>query len=136
MKNLVPETKLDLETANRAVEAGFPAVEPVLFELIKWLQDVNWPVAKVLAPFLADVGLPLVPHIDHVFSTTDETWKYWVIVCLISRNDTLFHHYKQMMIRYAEHPTDDEIHHELHEVAREVLEKHGHYGSHMENTDP
>jgi hypothetical protein len=33
---LVPRHKLDLATAERAVEAGWPAVEPVLAELVGW----------------------------------------------------------------------------------------------------
>ena len=123
--SLVPKSKLDLETANRVVAAGYPGVEPVLGELVEWLQDYNWPVAHVLAPFLAEIGMPLVPHIDHVFSTTDETWKYWMIVCLISRNDDLFKHYKQKLIQYSEQPTDDDRHHELDEVARDALVENG-----------
>ena len=129
MLSLVPKSKSDLETANRAVAAGYPAVKPVLGELVEWLQDYNWPVAHVLAPFLAEIGLPLVPHIDHVFSTTDETWKYWVIECLISHNDDLFEQYKQKLIQFAEQPTDGDRYHELDDVARVVLEKQGFYQS-------
>ena len=116
--SLVPKSKSDLETANRAVAAGYPAVKPVLGDLIVWLQDYNWPVAHVLAPFLAEIGIPLVPYIDRVFATTDETWKYWMIVCLISNNDDLFEHYKQKLTRYAEQPTDNDRYHELDAVAR------------------
>ena len=127
MPSLVPKSKSNLEAANRAVAAGYPAVKPALGELVAWLQDFNWPVARVLAPFLANIGLPLVPHIDHVLSTKDEIWKYWVIVCLISRNDDLYENYKQRLIRYAEQPTDSDRHQELDRVAREALEERGFY---------
>ncbi len=79
----------------------------------------------MLSPFLASIGLPLVPHIDHVFSTNDEVWKYWMIVCLISQNDDLFAHYKNRLVRFAELPTDDDRYHELNEVARDALHAHG-----------
>ena len=125
--SLVPKSKSDLDTANRAVAAGYPAVESVLPELVEWLQDYNWPVAHVLAPFLAEIGLPLIPQIDHVFSTTDETWQYWMIVCLLSRNDDLYEHYKQKLIQLAETPSGNDRHHELDDVARETLEERGFY---------
>ena len=73
MPSLIPKSKSDLETANRAVAAGYPAVKPVLGELVEWLKDYNWPVAHVLAPFLAKIGIPLVPHIDHAVSYTHLT---------------------------------------------------------------
>lgn len=132
--SLVPKSKFDLESANRAVAAGYPAVEPVLADLVEWLQDYNWPVAHVLAPFLADIGIPLVPQIDHVFTTNDETWKYWMIVCLISHNDELYEHYKTRLIELAEHPSESDRVDELDEVARELLEEKGYYqtGSELE----
>ena len=125
--SLVPKSKSDLDTANRAVAAGYPAVESVLPELVEWLQDYNWPVAHVLAPFLAEIDLPLIPQIDHVFSTTDETWQYWMIVCLLSHNDDLYEHYKQKLIQLAETPSGNDRHHELDDVARETLEERGLY---------
>ena len=133
MPSLIPKSKSDLETANRAVAAGYPAVKPVLGELVEWLKDYNWPVAHVLAPFLAKIGIHLVPHIDHVFSTTDETWKYWMIVCLVSRNGDLYEHYKQKLIQYAEHPSDGDRHQELDQIARQALDEQGHYQSDQRN---
>ena len=65
---LVPSSKGDLPAAKRAVAAGWPAVEPVLPELLEWIQDVNWPVAPVLMPFLASLGDPLVPHLRPIFA--------------------------------------------------------------------
>ena len=124
-QSLVPKTKLDLETANQAVSAGYPAVQEILGELIEWLQDYNWPVAKTLAPFLAEIGLPLVPHINHVLSTNDEMWKYWVIVCVISKNEKLFIHCKQRLIQYAENPSQSEMECEIDEVALETLVQMG-----------
>lgn len=123
--SLVPKTKSDLKTANKAVKAGYPAVEPVLSDLIEWLQDYNWPVAHVLAPFLASIGLPLVPYIDAVFLSTDESWKYWMIVCLISQNDDLFCHYKPTLIRYSEMPSASDRENELDEISREILVERG-----------
>jgi len=123
--NLVPEGKHDIDTAQAAVYAGYPNVEPVLDELTEWLQDYNWPVAGILAPFLASIGKPMIPRIDHVFSTDDNIWKYWMIVCLIEKNDELFEHYKETLERIALRPSEEEKREELDEVSREALEEHG-----------
>ncbi|MER8435665.1 DUF5071 domain-containing protein [Mesorhizobium sp. M1312] len=59
MKNdllkLLPENKHDTAKAAALVALGFPQVEP---QIMEWLQDMNWPVARVLAPLV-----PLAPHI-------------------------------------------------------------------------
>jgi hypothetical protein len=83
IQNLIPTHKADLERAEAVVKAGYPAVEPILGELIEWLQDYNWPVAHILAQFLASIGTPIVPHISRVLRTDDDVWKYWVIALLL-----------------------------------------------------
>ena len=125
--SLISNSKFDIESAIRAVETGYPGVQPVLAELVEWLQDCNWPVAQVLSPFLAGIGLPLVPCIDHVFLTNDETWKYWMIVCLISQNDDLFNYYKPRLIEYATNSSENDRHYELVEISRETLSEHGYF---------
>ena len=125
MHPLIPKSRSDLATANRAIQAGYPAVQPVLSELVEWLKDYNWPVARVLSPFLATIGLPLVPYIDHVFSTSDETWQYWMIVCLIANNENLFKHYKPRLIELATNPSKNDVHHELDDVSRNALTSRG-----------
>ena len=129
----LPSSKTDVETARALIGVGYPAVAPVLNELIEWLQDYNWPVAKVLAPFLAGIGLPLVPHIDRVLSSDDETWKYWIIVCLLSENETLFLHYRDQLVQLAENPSANDQHHELDDVARDALIKNGYMPDGSEN---
>ena len=79
LSQLVPKDKLDLDTARAAVEAGYPLIAPILPDLLQWLQDCNWPVAHVLAPFLASIGEPLVPHVANVMEGDDYVWKYWMI---------------------------------------------------------
>lgn len=81
---LVPQHKTDIARAEAAVEAGWPAVSIVLPDLLEWLQDYNWPVAHVLAPFLATIGLPALPHIKSILGSNDETWKYWILANVVA----------------------------------------------------
>jgi Domain of unknown function (DUF5071) len=119
---LVPQHKSDLERANAAVAAGSPAVEPVLGDLLTWLQDMNWPVARTLAPFLATIGLPLVPHVRAALDGDDLVWKYWIVSSLLRVSRPLAGAFRADIERFAYSPTESEAAEELDAVAREVLE--------------
>src|SRR4029079_13457933 len=58
---------------------GYPAVEPVLFDLLKWIRQPDWPVAKPIAAFLTRIGAPLTPSVEKVFRSHDQAWAAQVI---------------------------------------------------------
>jgi len=121
----VPRDKHDLESANRAVAAGYPAVEPVLSYLLEWIQDMNWPVGQRLAPFLATIGTPLVPHIRKVFETDDEIWKYQIMDEIFLESPQVAEEFRDELARIAYSPTESEVIEELHEKALDVLQHYG-----------
>ncbi|ETT49783.1 DUF5071 domain-containing protein [Paenibacillus sp. FSL P4-0338] len=49
------------------VKLGYPRVKPILPGLLEWIQDMNWPGSRRIAPFLREVGDPLIPYIQEVF---------------------------------------------------------------------
>jgi len=122
---LVPTSKLEMEKAKGIVALGFPAVEPILPDLLKWIQDINWPVARILAPFLASVGAPLAPHIRRVLATTDDLWKYWVISAVVANSNELRAEIEPELLRLASSPTAGERAEEVDIVAKEVLRRRG-----------
>jgi hypothetical protein len=123
VQDLIPRTKSDLERAQAAIEAGYPTVEPILSDLVAWLKDMNWPVAKELTPFLRSIGKPLVPHIWHVLQSDDEIWKYWVIGHLIPYlSKDVATQFRPELERLCFQPRQNEKHEELDERARGVLE--------------
>ena len=125
-RDLVPTSKRDLARAQAAVDAGYPAVAPILGELMEWLKDYNWPVAHILAPFLASIGEPLVPHIWRVLRTDDEIWKYWVIGILIpALPEAVAGEFRSELSRLCHDPQPPERGEELDTRAREVLEQFG-----------
>lgn len=121
----VPRDKHDHESAGRAIAAGYPAVEPVLGNLLECIQDMNWPVAQDIAPFLASIGKPLVPHIKKVFETDDEIWKRWIMQAIFVESPEVAREFRDELTRIADHPTESEITEELPEEALAVL---NHYG--------
>ena len=120
---LVPKDKFDIETARLASRAGFPAVEPVLYELLEWIQDCNWPVAKELLPLLTSIGEPLAPHIRRVFASDDYVWQYW-ICGILQDSSALYSIFRQDIHRIAFSPTAAERTEELDERCAFVIACH------------
>jgi hypothetical protein len=119
---VVPTNKSDIAAAERAVALGWPGVQPVISQLLEWIQDYNWPVAHTLAPFLASIGRPLAPHLLPIFEGDDELWKYWVIDAVLAHApDELVGEFTPLLVRIADHPTPGERANELDQVAAAAL---------------
>ncbi len=55
----LPQDKYDTEAATALVGAGWESIAPVMPQILTWMQDLNWPVAHILQPFLVSVrGAP------------------------------------------------------------------------------
>ena len=120
---LIPDGKHDLDTVARAVEAGFPAVEPILSDLLECIQDRNWPIAQEIWPFLTSLGVPLAPHIEAVFEGSDDGWKYWCVSLVGGLDSEAQQLLLPALTRIVEHPTPGEIKEEVALEARELLER-------------
>jgi hypothetical protein len=123
IKNLVPRYKHDVERAEAAIKAGYPKVAPILPDLLEWLQDMNWTVAKPLAPFLASIGEPLIPHIRDILKTDDNIWKYWVLSYVVAESTELAKAFRPELERFVKSPSEDERAEGLNEIALEILER-------------
>ena len=118
----MPRHKHDHEAAERAVTLGWPGIEPVVTELLVWLQDYNWPVSRPLAPLLAAVGEPLVPYLEEILLGDDAIWTYWVIQCVVADSvPAVTERLRPILERMATAPTGNEIAEEVDEAARAAL---------------
>ena len=122
---LVPVTKFETEKASALVRLGFPAVEPVVPNLLEWLQDLNWPVGRVFQPFLMSIGRPLAPHIRIILAGHDDCWKFSVLSALINRSQDLAHALRPELERLARHPSAGESKEEVNLIAIQILEAIG-----------
>ncbi|MGF6346805.1 DUF5071 domain-containing protein [Variovorax sp. W2I14] len=121
--HLLPVDKHDLPKAEAVVALGYPAVEALLPELITWMQDINWPVAKILTPFLAGIGEPLAPHLRMIFESEDHVWKYRVLDKLVAPSPRLAVAVEPYLLRMALEPSLGESGEEVDEIARRILAK-------------
>lgn len=120
---LLPHDKSDTENAEKLVALGFPAVEPVLPQLLEWIQDLNWPVAQVLQHLLASIGAPLAPHVRTVLRQEDQIWKYWVLHSVVRESNELAGALRADLQRIALSPTASEQMEEVDVAAKEILER-------------
>jgi Domain of unknown function (DUF5071) len=124
LRALLPRHKCDCGRAEAIIALGYPAVAPVLGELLEWLRDCNWPVAHSIAPFLAAVGEPVIPLIHEVLRGNDDIWKYWCIDRLIMefpRN--LVEPFRAELRQFALQPTNEERIEGLDERAIAALQR-------------
>jgi hypothetical protein len=119
--SLLPSGKMETDKAEAIVALGYPKVGPILPALLEWMQDMNWPVARVLQPFLVGIGAPLAPHIRCVLGTNDEIWKYWVLRCIVAESTDLAQILRPELKRLACSPTKGEKTQELDIMVQRIL---------------
>lgn len=121
--DLIPKDKGDTETAEQLKNYSFEDIEPIIPDLLEWLQDMNWPVARPISEYLVSVADKITSHILAVLQDDDELWKYWMVVVFGNASerpdDLLMNEFKRM----ANHPTQSEIRDEVNEVALDVLKR-------------
>lgn len=123
LPELVPSAKDETDLAKKLVALGYPAVKPVLAEIVEWVEDASWPVAKVFLPFLARIGAPLVPHVRYVLQSQDEQWKRVVLDHIVSESGALAHGISVDLLRLIDTPTDAERAEGLQTTADELFRK-------------
>ncbi|MBX4888768.1 DUF5071 domain-containing protein [Rhizobium bangladeshense] len=122
IKSLVPRDKHDLAAVSAVEKAGYPAVAPILDDLLSWIADGNWPVARPLARFLASLGDPIVEPVVHVLAGKDSAWKYFCLDLVVRhlRADSIGRLH-EVLCQLAINPNDDDRAEGVDAVAREVL---------------
>jgi len=122
VRDCVPAHKFDTEAIVRAEAVGFPALNDVIPELLKWLQDYNWPVAKPTACLLAGAGPEIVEPIRTALESNDDMWKYWIITQLYPRLDSSVRaEIRPILVEISHRPALGEDGADVAEAAREAF---------------
>ncbi|NHZ78695.1 DUF5071 domain-containing protein [Massilia sp. CCM 8695] len=117
----VPTDKHDLAAVQAAMAAGWPAIAPVVPDLLAWMQDPNWPLARTLAPLLASLGAPLAPAIRQILDGDDAIWKHNLIFRVVAPSPTLLQALAADLHRLATHPSASDRAEEVDIEARAAL---------------
>lgn len=122
LRRCVPVDKHDHAAVERAVAIGLPDINPVLPDLLVWLQDANWPVAGDIAPLLADAGPEIAPHILEIFANDDLHWQYVLLTTLVpDLRPDVWRLIRPVVERIATRPTERELDECLAAAAIDVL---------------
>ncbi len=118
---LVPKDKHDISSIEKLSSIDIKEVEPILEDLMIWIQDINWPVAKELIKVLPRFHLMLVPVIHNIFETGDDVWKSWTLELLRNFPRETLILLKPDLERMVNFPTSSEILEYVTESANEIL---------------
>jgi hypothetical protein len=117
-----PKHKGDVFNAMKIISLGYPMVEPLLGQLFTCIQDMNWAIAKEIAPFLAGIGDPIIPYVQNILHSGDEIWKYSVLSQVVKfAPKSVALTLKDEISRIAFESTDVERREFLPEIAHEIL---------------
>ncbi len=119
VKDLVPKHKDDQRVIARLKELSFEQIKPIVPELLEWLQDMNWPIARPVADILEPFVDKMVPEIIKIFKTNDGIWKMWVLANLTRHTESPF--LLREIQRIAKSPTRDEVEDEANLEAIAIL---------------
>ena len=122
VRTLLPRGKFDVRAVRAIAEAGYPAIAPILDDLLDWTADGNWPVARPLADYLVTLGDPLVAPISRVLHGSDGSHKMNCIR-LIARDLPLdiLRKLEADLRQLADQPSEDDRREEADIAAREGL---------------
>ncbi|MGK5004705.1 DUF5071 domain-containing protein [Janthinobacterium sp. LB2P70] len=118
----LPRDKHDTQHAQALIALRWDDIAPAMPQILEWVQDVNWPVAAVLLPYLAGVGARLAPYVKTVLAGNDEQWKYFILQGTVRHSPGLAAALNGELTRFALMPTPGELEAGVAEVAREILE--------------
>ncbi|RFS22694.1 DUF5071 domain-containing protein [Chitinophaga silvatica] len=119
IQEMIPKHKDDQKVIAELKKLSFEEIKPIVPDLLTWLQDINWPIARHIAEVLEPFSDKLVPDIVEILKTNDGIWKLWILVTLArkTKDETLL----KEIERIAKHPTKDEIEEEVNVEAAAIL---------------
>ena len=79
LRKLLPVNKDDVAAIETITAHGYPAVQPILLDLLKWIRDESWPVAKPACECLVTFGPRLAPQVREVLGSRDDSLKAAVL---------------------------------------------------------
>ncbi|UQV43782.1 DUF5071 domain-containing protein [Janthinobacterium lividum] len=117
----LPRDKHDTQNAQALIALSWEELHPAMPQILAWIQDVNWPVAGVLLPYLAGIGARLAPYIKTVLDSNDGQWKYFVLQGIVRHSSEVAFELGGELNRLAYAPTIEELEEGVAEVARAIL---------------
>lgn len=121
-KSLVPRDKHDIAALSAIENAGYPAIAPILDDLLAWTADGNWPIAPHLARFLVTLGMPIVGSVSRVLRGEDSPQKYFCFELIVKNlSIDVLEALENDLIKLTDQPSKTDRLEGVDEMAREAL---------------
>lgn len=130
VEDLVPKNKFDFSGIERLRMLSDEEIAPILPDLLEWMKDMNWPIAKEMPGLLSEHQRMITPYIIEVLQPEqlECDWKNFIILDLLPLLDKKYLiMIKPCLERIAKNPTQDEIVEETDIEAKDFLIKKGWY---------
>jgi len=129
LEKYIPKNKFDTKKIIELSKYNYPYYKSILHELFIWIQDINWPVAKEIAPLLIKAGKDITPELKSILLSNDDIWKYWSLTQILlempdSTQKEIVFEISSELKRIASNPTKGEASEELDIIAKEILNEH------------
>jgi Domain of unknown function (DUF5071) len=120
---LLPKNKFDDAAINHIATLQESEVEPLLPEILTWLQDLNWPINHVVLPLLHRYPALIVEPVREILRTDDVGWIYFVLSNVVKEMPLQDQCKLRVEIeRIAKEPTKEEAENEVDVEAQEILD--------------
>lgn len=110
IKDLIPKDKFDNSTIKQLNKLTDKEIKPIIYKLLEWLQDLNWPIAQEILPIIIKHQEVVVPYISSILNGQDIMWKIWVMELIIPaltyENKNMFHEDIKNLSRLVENDED------------------------------
>jgi hypothetical protein len=122
IRQLIPKDKFDIDTASQLRNYSYAEIKPIVPELLEWIQDMNWPVARTIADYLESISENLADEILKVLKGNDDIWKWGCLRIYLRTIDKINDEgFLNEIKRIASHPTKGEIEEDVNELAIELV---------------
>jgi len=126
----IPEHKHDLEPLIELSKHEYPFYRDIMPELFTWIQDMNWPVAKLVAPLLVKAGRDVIPHVRLILKSDDSVWKYWVLLYVIDKMEPVLRReilseLKEELVLIMNNPSPEDKAEELDLIIKDFFDADG-----------
>lgn len=118
--SILPTSKMDYRAAVKVHEMGYPAIKSIIPHLLSWYQDINWPMAGDLLPFLRKIRGHMTEEIREILKGDDMFFISGILVSFFadSASADFAGTFKKELLHLAGLDDTDGV----HEEAREILE--------------
>ncbi len=126
VEDLLPKSKFDFSGMEELKMLSDEEIMPILPELLAWMKDMNWPVAKEMPELLSKHQKVIIPCIIEALQPEqlECDWKYYIIQFLLPLLEVKYlDKIKPCLERMAENPTQGEISDDADIAARDFLKK-------------